>query len=179
MYLLSNLFCFVLLPFTFPNVFCLVASFLCGLPSGLLASGWLFLLYYTQSRRQWGFTVSPPLQPSSCTSSQMTGSWNTQPRLLSDLATLQPPPPPGIEYSEKNLKRERECQGVGVLVGTFNWIIPSAVITPIALRPPAIMEPCKRNLLVEGLHDTSLASSQQLFVNQRCPLPPHPTHEFV
>lgn len=33
----------------------------------------------------------------------------------------------------------------GGVEGAFNWIIPSAVITPIALKRPAIMEPCKRN----------------------------------
>lgn len=60
-------------------------------------------------------------------------------------SNLAASPTPCIEYSEKN--EERKCQretGSGV-EGAFNWIIPSAVITPIALKRPAIMEPCKRN----------------------------------
>lgn len=77
--------------------------------------------------RLYCLSTPPPLppEPSSCTSRQMTGSWNTQPRLLSDLATLQPPPPPALS-TVKGIRRERECQGAGVdggsewLVGTFN-----------------------------------------------------------
>lgn len=65
------------------------------------------------------YCLSTPPRPSSCTSSQMTGSWNTQPRLLSDLATLQPPPPPALN-TVKRIRRERECQGVG---GGSEWLV--------------------------------------------------------
>lgn len=51
----------------------------------------------------------------------MTGSWNTQPRLLSDLATLQPPPPPVLS-TVKRMRRERECQGAGWGVGVSGWL---------------------------------------------------------
>lgn len=60
--------------------------------------------------------------------------------------TLQPPPHPALS-TVKRMRREH-ARGRGRRGrGAFNWIIPSAVITPIVPKRPAIMEPCKRNFL--------------------------------
>lgn len=96
---------------------------------------------------QWGFAVSlpPPRYSSSCTASQMTGSQHTRPDCSLTPSNPAASPAPCIEYSEKNEERKCQREGVGWVEGAFNWIIPSAVITPIALKRPAIMEPCKGN----------------------------------